>query len=279
VPEDVDRDAPDAVDLADAAERLGVHYQTAYRWVREGKLPAVRVRGRYRLTTADLEAFAQARDEPQEPGPARTRRSWARLADRLFDDLRDGDERAAAELVQRLHNQGEPVVDVLGRVVVPALHRIGDEWAQGRLTVADEHRASEIVERILAAVDQRKAGRPRGRAVVAAPAGEHHGLPVAMAAAALREDGWYVEHLGRDLPNDALADFVERHQPHLVVLTVTAPHAERAAIEARDELAAAGQSVLVGGPGRSLEELVQLARATRAAQRRSGSPGPSVAGA
>jgi MerR family transcriptional regulator, light-induced transcriptional regulator len=35
------------IELAEAADRLGVHYQTAYRWVREGRLPAVRVRGRY----------------------------------------------------------------------------------------------------------------------------------------------------------------------------------------------------------------------------------------
>jgi len=262
-------DAPDTrIELADAAERLGVHYQTAYRWVREGRLPAVRVRGRYRLLPGDVDEFAAERDRPQDPGPARGRRSWDRLADRFFLALRDGDERAAADLVQRLHAQQEPLIEVITRVVVPALARIGDDWAAGDLSIAEEHRASEIVERLLASLDQRRAGRPRGTAVVAAPAGEHHGLPVAMAAAVLRQDGWTVELLGRDLPLAALAHFVEVSRPDLVVLTVTSPAAMPAAIEARDRLAADDHAVLVGGPGRSLEELVRLARGSRSAQRR-----------
>lgn len=270
VPDDVDAE-PEAVDLADAALRLGVHYQTAYRWVREGRLPAVRVRGRYRLATADVDAFARARDEPRDLGPERGRRSWGRLAKRFLDALRAGDERTAAEVVQRLHAQREPLVEVLDRVVVPGLRRVGEAWAEGSMTVADEHRASEIVERVLATVDRRRPGRPRGTAVVAAPVGEHHGLPVAMAAAVLRADGWSVEHLGRDVPLDDLADFCARHRPDLVVLTATLPASRTAALAARDRLAGAGHAVLVGGAGRSLGDLVSLAREARDERRRGGS--------
>lgn len=260
-------DPGDRIELAVAAERLGVHYQTAYRWVREGRLPAVRVRGRYQLLPADVDAFAEDRDRPKEVGPPTGRRSWDRLADRLFVALRAGDERTATDLVQRLHAQREPVIELLGRLIAPALARIGDDWETGDLSIAEEHRASEIVERILASLDQRRAGRPRGSAVVAAPEGEHHGLPVAMAAAALRQDGWTVELLGRDLPYDALAHFVEESAPDLVVLTVTTPAALPVAEEARARLST-DRPVLVGGPGRSLEELVRLARSARTSSRR-----------
>jgi len=203
------------------------------------------------------------------------RRSWGRLADRFYDALVAGDERTATTVVQRLHAEGEAVVAVLGWVVVPGLRRVGEGWADGTLTVADEHRASEIVERLLASLDRRGPGRPRGTAVVAAPPGEQHGLPVAMAAAALRADGWSVEHLGRDLPVEDLRGFVERHRPHLVVLTATTPPAQAAAAEVRDRLAGDGHAVLLGGPGGSLEELVQLARETRAAERRGEHDGPA----
>ena len=256
--------APDeTVELADAAAHLGVHYQTAYRWVREGRLPAVRVRGRYRLSVADLDAFAASRDEPEPAGVRPGRRSWDRLSAKLFDALRAGDERTAADVLGRLRAQGEAIVDILTRVVVPAMRQVGDEWSAGRLTVAEEHRASEIVERLLAGLDQRRPGRPRGTVVVTAPAGELHGLPVSMAAAALRDDGWTVELLGRDLPVDALVQFVRDADPDLVVLSVTDPSNEEAALDARDRLDADGHSVLVGGRGRSLGELLELARASR----------------
>jgi len=256
---------PDAdegtVDLARAAAHLGVHYQTAYRWVREGRLPAVRVRGRYRLAVADIDAFSASRDVPEPVGIRPGRRSWDRLADRLFVALRAGEEHRAVDLVQRLGSQGEPLVDVLAKLLVPALRRIGEEWSSGDLSIAEEHRASEIVERLLAGLDRRRPGRPRGTVVVTAPAGEQHGLPVAMAAAALRDDGWTVELLGRDLPVDALAHFVTEAAPDLVVLSVTDPSSEAAAAAARDRLAADGHTVLVGGQGRTLEELLAQARA------------------
>jgi MerR family transcriptional regulator, light-induced transcriptional regulator len=258
----------DALDLAAAADRLGVHYQTAYKWVREGRLPAVRVRGRYRVELADVDALIRTRDEPVPATSSGGRRSWPRLAERFFLAVRDGDERAATDLVARLHAQREPVLEIIARVVVPAMARIGDDWSTGDLSVAEEHRATEIVERILATIDQRRPGRPRGTVVVAAPAGEHHGLPVAMAAAALREDGWSVEVLGRDLPTDALLDFVSVVVPDLVVLTVTTPSAIATADDACRQVTGIGHDVLVGEPGSSLTDLLRAARHLRSEQRR-----------
>lgn len=258
----------DRIDLQEAARRLDVHYQTAYRWVREGRIPAVRVRGRYELELEDVDAFARQRDTPAPATARRGRREWGRSADRLLQALCAGDERTAADVVSRLHAQGESTLDVLSRVVVPALVGIGDRWAAGELSVAHEHRASEVVSRLLVGIDQRRPGRPRGTVVVTAPAGEQHGLPVDMAAAVLREDGWTVELLGRDMPADALLGFVTSVAPDLVVLTVTTPAAVDAAEAVSDELATAGHDVLVGGPGRTLAELVDAARMLRAEQRR-----------
>lgn len=264
----------DRIDLQEAARRLDVHYQTAYRWVREGRLPAVRVRGRYELAVADVEAFAEQRDAPVAATVRGSRREWGRASERLLEALCDGDERTAVEVVARLRNQGEPVVDVLTRVVVPALVTIGDRWAAGTLSVAEEHRATGIVTRLLAGIDQRRPGRPRGMVVVTAPPGEHHGLPVEMAAAVLREDGWTVELLGRDMPADDLRDFVAASAPDLVVLTVTTPSSGPVADDISHQIVAAGHDVLVGEPGRTLADLVQAARAVRAEQRRLLAPRP-----
>lgn len=258
----------DRIDLQEAARRLGVHYQTAYRWVREGRVPAVRVRGRYELEVSDVEAFARERDAPAPATERRGRREWGRSADRLLAALCDGDERTASEVVSRLHAQGESTLDVLSRVVVPAMVGIGERWSAGELTVAHEHRASEVVSRLLVGIDQRRPGRPRGTVVVTAPPGEQHGLPVDMAAAVLREDGWNVELLGRDMPADALLDFVTSLAPDLVVLTVTTPANAEAAESVSLQLTDAGHDVLVGEPGRTLSDLVQGARAVRAEQRR-----------
>lgn len=50
------------MNLKTAARRLGVHYQTAYRWVRSGELVAVKVGAGYEISEAALARFQAQRD-------------------------------------------------------------------------------------------------------------------------------------------------------------------------------------------------------------------------
>jgi excisionase family DNA binding protein len=242
------------------AEQLGVHYQTAYRWVRSGALAAALVGGRYEVTQAALDRFAAQRAEPARPAPRSPRGGFERVSGRLFDQLVEGNERDARRLVESLTEAGVSVTTVAQDVLAPALRRIGEEWSAGRLTIPEEHRASAIVERVLGEHHPTPRGRRRGTAVVAALAGDRHSLPTAMAAAALRDDNWHVHHLGADVPGPALVGFIDAHPIDLVVLTVTAPEVRPAADELIAQLETAGRRVLVGGAGARLDELQHSAR-------------------
>ena len=55
------------MDLRRAADALGVHYQTAYAWVRQGLLPARKVGRGYQISDDDVMAFAARRSLGQEP--------------------------------------------------------------------------------------------------------------------------------------------------------------------------------------------------------------------
>ncbi len=48
------------LDLQAAADELGVHYQTAYRWVRNGRLEAELVGGRYLVSRDDISQLIRA---------------------------------------------------------------------------------------------------------------------------------------------------------------------------------------------------------------------------
>ena len=49
------------MNLKEAARNLGVHYQTAYKWVRSGALTAVRVGSRYEVSQAAIDQFLATR--------------------------------------------------------------------------------------------------------------------------------------------------------------------------------------------------------------------------
>ena len=64
-----------------------------------------------------------------------------------------------------------PVLDVVERLIVPAMRHIGAGWPTGAVSIAQEHRASAACARLLADLSRPVPGRPRGTVVVTTPAG------------------------------------------------------------------------------------------------------------
>ena len=249
-----------SVELHAAATELGVHYQTAYRWVRNGRLPATMVAGKYSVARADLEKFARLRTRPT-PVPTPSLKRLDGQAARMHEALRSGDDLTARQIARRLVDDGTPVKDLIVEVLSPPMRQIGQSWYDGEISIWVEHRASAIVERIVGELTPTPRGRRRGTVMVAAVSGDLHALPTAMAAAALRADNWRVEHLGANMPPDELVDFCATHDIAVAVLSVT--HSDAAAVARRvaTALRKSAIPVVVGGPGRSLDDLLAEVRA------------------
>ena len=262
------------MELREAARVLGVHYQTAYGWVRQGVLPARKSGRGYEVLEADVQALASRRAAGEPPRRVIRIRDWDAQARRLFEALAAGDEPLARQRVTRLAG-GVPLVDLCERIIGPAMRRIGDEWAAGQLSIAAEHRASVICERLVALRSGQPGGRPRGVAVVTTPAGERHGLPALMAAACLRQDRWHVHHLGCDLPTAEIAAMAGQTSADLIVLSAATMDGATAAEFTAGELAALlpARRVLAGRPGDRLSELLVLA--APAARDQAAGPSPS----
>jgi len=247
-------------DLQRAADELGVHYQTAYRWVRTGKLPAELVDGRYRVSSADVSDMAVRRATPQAPPPPSANR-LARASERMHSALVRGDEATVRNIASGLVDEGASIVDVIQQVLAPPLVRIGTDWQDGKLTIWVEHRASAIIERLLGGIVPNPRGRRRGTVMVAAVTGDLHSLPSSMAAVALREDNWWVEHLGANMPPDELVRFCDEHPVDVAVISSTNPDSAELAAGTVERLRASGIGVVLGGPGRTLDDLITQTRA------------------
>jgi excisionase family DNA binding protein len=246
--------------LRDAAETLGVHYQTAYGWVRQGTLPARKTPRGYEVSEGDVRELMALRAAGAEPPQAIRVRDWPAQADRLYAALAAGDEARAGHDFGRLA-AGVPLAGLCDRVIAPALRRIGTDWAAGELSIAAEHRATAICERLIAARVHQPQGRPRGIAVTTTPPGERHALPAMMAAACLREDRWQVQHLAADLPVAEVIGLAGDTGASLIVLSsATAGAARLASREAREIRERLPEvQVLAGRPGDTLSRLRELA--------------------
>jgi methanogenic corrinoid protein MtbC1 len=181
---------------------------TAYRYVRLGMLPAEKVGGTWRVSQA---AVDQLRDSPAKAstgGTSPATRRRAPWADRLECRLVSGDSRGSWAVIEAALAAGAELDEVYLSIIAPAMRAIGDRWATGELDVAVEHRASGIALRLVGRLGHRfvRRGRSRGVIVVGAPAGERHGLPIALLTDLLRAAGWEVSDLGADVPTTSFVD-------------------------------------------------------------------------
>ncbi len=106
------------------------------------------------------------------------------------------------------------------------MYRIGELWSQSRITVADEHLATAVCQRVLASlyaslhVERVGAGT---RVLLACVEGQHHAMGLRMVADVLEGAGHAVVCLGGDVPTAALLSAVDRHEPDVVGLSITMP--------------------------------------------------------
>jgi excisionase family DNA binding protein len=205
--------------LKECAERLGVHYMTAYKYVRHGKLPATKVGGEWRVSEADLEVMLSGAAIP-------TRRGETDWSGRIEDRLVAGDESGSWSIVEAALASGVTPEEIHVDVLAGALRSIGQGWHEGTVTIAEEHRATAVATKIVGRMSNRFArrGRRRGVIVIGMPPGDRHGLSIAIVADLLRGDGWEVLDLGPDMPIDEFVVAVEKAGPvSAVAVGVTNP--------------------------------------------------------
>jgi excisionase family DNA binding protein len=256
----VAENSPELLTLQEAAEQLKVHYMTAYRWVRRGDLPAFKAGGRLRVQASDVERFVQQRRiDVVLPGAA-GRTDWPTHVDRLYTLLAAGQAQEAGHLVRKVIADGAPVGQVYLELLTPVLHRVGDAWAAGEISVAEEHRASEICAGIIARHGEafRRRGPSRGTAVTLTPPHELHGVAAAMVADFLRAGGYEVHHLGVNVPIDDLRLFLAIVQCDVLCVSMTVPLPDPSLYADLVEACGDATTVIFGGQAADAEQVAAV---------------------
>ena len=269
-----DMDESPQLRIGELARRTGVAAELLRAWERRyGLLTPTRTSGGYRLYSADdvrsvgrmrellasgLSAAEAARATLVSPAAAPATPAPAEAGVELRAALDDLDDAAAHAAFDRLLAEFS-VGSVLENVVLPVLRDLGDGWARGDVSVAQEHFASNVVRGRMLGLAR---GWDRGggpRAVLACPSGERHDLGLLAFGLALREHGWRITFLGGDTPAETLADTVADLAPAAVVLAVADTALLGASADSLRELPGTA-TVWIGGAG-AQAELVALAGA------------------
>jgi len=174
------------------------------------------------------------------------------IRDQLWEAILARDEFAAAAALFAALDAGVPAEDVLLEIIAPVQHKVGSEWAANRITVAQEHAATAINDRVIAALAHHPAAKPAaaaGRVTVACVDGEWHALPARLLSEVLRLRGWQVDFLGAQVPTPHLIAHLHQHGCDAVALSCSIPTRLPVAHAAITACQAAGVAVIAGGAG------------------------------
>jgi len=207
----------DLLTLTDASERLGVHYMTAYRYVRTGRLAAIKDGGQWRVGVAALANF-------QADGPLAPRSEV--IPSMVLGRLIVGDENGAFQLLEGAMASGADAIEVYVDLLAPALATIGEQWSAGDLSIADEHIASATALRVIGRLGPRVAqrGRTRGTILLATVAEDHHFVPTALLRDLLRHRGFAVIDLGGNTPAASIAEHADSLGDDLIAIGLCATY-------------------------------------------------------
>jgi methanogenic corrinoid protein MtbC1 len=222
------------LNIAALAQRTGVAPDTLRKWEqRYGVLRPERTPGGQRRYTQDdvervewllarlregyrIGEAASMLDLPESEAP----QTPAAFCQALLSATAEGNAQALERLLDAafaLH----PRTLVFSRIVRPLFEAVGDGWAEGEISVGQEHLVTGAVrarlERYLAG--GRKAPGPT--AVLACVPGERHELGLMMLGAMLRSEGWDVLYLGADTPAADAVEVAERADAQVLALSAT----------------------------------------------------------
>lgn len=185
--------------LAEAAERLGVHYMTAYKYVRTGRLNAHKDGGLWVVPVSEVEEFRSEAGTEHRREDAYPELIEARLI--AGDD--SGAHRILVDALASGAGPEEAYIDLLGG----ALTSIGRKWAIGELSIADEHMATATALRVIARLGAKLAakGKTRGTILLAVVPTDTHALPTAMMHDLLRIHRFDALDLGADTPAESIS--------------------------------------------------------------------------
>jgi DNA-binding transcriptional MerR regulator len=269
---------PGHLRIGELARRTGASPEVLRAWERRyGLLRPARSHGGFRLYTAADEArIRRMRDyldrgvaaaeaarlaldaeasgpglgtsEPIVAAPAPPLQAAARELAGALDSFQEEQAHAVLDGLLAAYRVETIVRDLL----IPYLHELGERWARGDVSVAQEHFASNLLRgRLLGLARGWGQGHGPG-AVLACLPGEQHDLGLIAFGITLHRRGWRIVYLGPDTPIATIRHATGSIAPRLVVLAGTTPELFAAHADAIADLARQAR-VALGGAGATAE--------------------------
>lgn len=143
----------------------------------------------------------------------------------FLEDLMQKRFTEAYERIREISHVGIGLLALYQHVFQPTLKEVGHLWEIGKLSIADEHIISDLIERAMITLSEStQKGLGPSKKLTAAfmlPGAEMHELPLKMTVEIFKCAGWTVNYIGKSIPLFSLQQFLEKNNIDVFVLSIT----------------------------------------------------------
>lgn len=137
----------------------------------------------------------------------------------LYQSLLEGDTKKSDEIFKK-YSKSSNASDFFDKILRPIMYKIGDEWEVGKVSIVEEHVASNIAQRIVKNLAP-NVSKSKGEILICVPFGEDHRLGCDILETFFSIKGFKVFNMGSSVPAESILRFIKDNNPSCVLISVT----------------------------------------------------------
>lgn len=139
----------------------------------------------------------------------------------LYKKLTDGDIHSSVKIYEEyieIFNSS----DFFDKILRPVMYKIGDDWANNRISIATEHVASNVAQTLVKIIMDKVTGNTNKKKVLlCVPVGEEHHLGCDVLETYLSIKGFKVYNMMTSIPTESILNFIENNKPEIILISIT----------------------------------------------------------
>ena len=137
----------------------------------------------------------------------------------FFNSLVDGEKEKCTHIVQSLLNDGYDLKEIYNELFKKSLYRIGKLWDHDKMSIPEEHMATQIVESLISRFAPVGNSNSDRKVVVTCIDKEFHEIGAKMVSNVFELEGWNSYYLGASVPSKEILKFVKQIDPEVIALS------------------------------------------------------------
>ena len=139
----------------------------------------------------------------------------------LYKKLTEGDIQSSVKIYEKyikIFNSA----DFFDKILRPVMYKIGDDWANNKISIATEHVASNVAQALVKIIiNQATGGANKKKILLCVPVGEEHHLGCDVLESYLSIKGFKVYNMGTSMPTESILSFIESNKPDVILVSIS----------------------------------------------------------